>query len=117
LVPNAESLEERWLGKIDKNPVDIPRHLYHFSPTTLSRLLATEGFEPILVKHHTLNAADRFTVIMTDYLDERFRTNNLRARVLRVAMRKFATSFGDGMSLALATIGRSHSFIVVACRR
>lgn len=117
LVPNADSLEEKWLRKIDKNPIDIPRHLYHFSPTTLAGLLTTEAFEPILVKHHTLNAADRFTVVMTDFLDERFKTNSLPAKVLSIAMRMFVESLGDAMSLALATIGRSHSFIVVARRR
>jgi len=44
-IPNIASVESRvfrglWFG------LDIPRHLYHFDPSTLRRLLVTAGFEP-----------------------------------------------------------------------
>lgn len=43
-VPNASSLENRLCGR-KSFLYDIPRHLYHFSPDTLSRLLRRSGFE------------------------------------------------------------------------
>jgi SAM-dependent methyltransferase len=43
-VPNVESIESKIFGP-HWSGLDIPRHLYHFSPTTLSRLLDLTAFE------------------------------------------------------------------------
>ena len=43
-VPNYASWQARWAGK-DWFHLDLPRHLYHFSPSTLSVLLQRHGFE------------------------------------------------------------------------
>jgi SAM-dependent methyltransferase len=42
-VPNFGSIEAR-LGKAGWFHLDVPRHLSHFTPETLSRMLAAEGF-------------------------------------------------------------------------
>lgn len=45
-VPNAGSLEARLAGS-GWFHLDVPRHLVHFTPGTLGRLLAEAGFEPV----------------------------------------------------------------------
>ena len=42
-VPNAGSYQARWFGG-DWFALDVPRHRYHFTSTTLERLLAETGF-------------------------------------------------------------------------
>ena len=49
LVPNIEALEAHifrsyWYG------LELPRHLYHFCPSSLERLLASFGFDEILLR-------------------------------------------------------------------
>ena len=48
-VPNAASLE-RWLFGKHWYCWDVPRHLYHFTPKTLARLLTGTGFQPVKSK-------------------------------------------------------------------
>lgn len=48
-VPNAASLERRLFGA-QWFCWDLPRHLYHFTPETLARLLARTGFRPVKIK-------------------------------------------------------------------
>lgn len=43
-VPNVESAESRVFGKLWFG-LDVPRHLVHYSPTTVRRLLEGSGFE------------------------------------------------------------------------
>jgi SAM-dependent methyltransferase len=43
-VPNIEGLPFRWFGA-DWFGLDVPRHLTHFSPHTLARMLTAAGFE------------------------------------------------------------------------
>jgi SAM-dependent methyltransferase len=42
-VPNFDSLQARWF-KERWYHLDVPRHLYHFTPTTLGDLLREEGY-------------------------------------------------------------------------
>ncbi len=114
LVPNANSLEEKWLKKIDSNPIDIPRHLYHFSVDSMTSLLNAAGFKPKGVKHFTYNAADRFTVVMQDFISKKFAQNNALNKSIRFAGHNVAIVVGDLLSRVLALSGRSHSFIIVA---
>jgi SAM-dependent methyltransferase len=116
LVPNADSLEEKWLRDVDPNPVDIPRHLYHFSSTSLERMLKCAGFEPLFVSHYTRNAADRFAVVMTDFIETYFKSGSALGRMLRLVTKNFAMLTGDLISRLLALSGRSHSFIIAARR-
>lgn len=49
-VPNAASLERRLFGP-DWYALQLPRHLHHFSPETLARLLALTGWQVDRVLH------------------------------------------------------------------
>ena len=49
-VPNYASWQARWAGT-DWFHLDLPRHLYHFSPATLSVLLQRHGFEQQSCRH------------------------------------------------------------------
>jgi SAM-dependent methyltransferase len=48
-VPNVASIERRLFGR-HWFCWDLPRHLYHFTPETLERLLASTGFRPVKIK-------------------------------------------------------------------
>jgi SAM-dependent methyltransferase len=48
-VPNAASLERRLFGK-HWYCWDLPRHLYHFTPKSLARLVSSAGFRPVKIK-------------------------------------------------------------------
>lgn len=49
-VPNFGSLQSQRTGH-DWFHLDLPRHLYHFTPETLQRLLACNGFHSESVRH------------------------------------------------------------------
>ncbi|MEX1098486.1 MAG: class I SAM-dependent methyltransferase [Planctomycetales bacterium] len=49
-VPNIDSWTFRQFG-LDWHPLDLPRHLTHFTPPTLSRLLEAEGFRVLSIEH------------------------------------------------------------------
>ncbi|MCA1679980.1 MAG: class I SAM-dependent methyltransferase [Actinobacteria bacterium] len=45
-MPNVKSLESRLFGRLWFG-LDLPRHLYHFDPDTITELLGRSGFEAI----------------------------------------------------------------------
>ncbi|WP_162657644.1 class I SAM-dependent methyltransferase [Tuwongella immobilis] len=52
-TPNIESWPHRWFGT-NWFGLDLPRHLTHFTPTTLRRMIETAGFEcglPRMIRH------------------------------------------------------------------
>jgi hypothetical protein len=49
-VPNAESKERKMFGD-SWLALEIPRHLYHFTPTTLTSLLKRGGWEVRRILH------------------------------------------------------------------
>ncbi len=52
-VPNVESWQARWAGS-EWFHLDVPRHLYHYGPTTLTQMLAKHGFEVERTSHYNL---------------------------------------------------------------
>ena len=44
IVPNFAAVAFRWFG-VDWWPLDLPRHLLHFTPDTLGRLMTRNGLE------------------------------------------------------------------------
>jgi len=73
LVPNIESWEAKLLG--DKWPhLDIPRHLFHFSPRTLTGLLHKADLHVIKICHFTTLTANHLNLILYARLSKRMRS-------------------------------------------
>ena len=53
-VPNMDSLPYRWFGRAWQG-LDLPRHLTHFSPRTLHKMLQRAGFQvgPVRMVRHS----------------------------------------------------------------
>jgi SAM-dependent methyltransferase len=45
-VPNSDSWDAKW-GRGKWFHLDVPRHLYHFTPSTLTMILRRAGFQPV----------------------------------------------------------------------
>ena len=104
-VPNAASLERRlfhghWFQW------DLPRHLYHFTPATLVRLLRDTGFRPRTVKCDGRMAF--FAESLANVLTERFR--------LRRAVGKKIAALGKPLVYALGAANRGGILTVHAVR-
>lgn len=52
-VPNLQSWQAQWSGPAWFH-LDLPRHLYHFSPQTLQSLLSGSGFDGVKIRHFAL---------------------------------------------------------------
>lgn len=90
-IPNAASLERRlfgahWFGW------SLPRHLYHFTPGTLGRLLAQTGFRPIRLSFdgRALVFAESLGNVLRHWLGFRPR----RVKWIRAMMRPLTTLLG-----------------------
>jgi SAM-dependent methyltransferase len=113
LVPNAGSIEERLLRRVDPNPVDVPRHLYHFREETLRIMLTRKGFEVVSVRHFTLNAYDRLSVIASARA-MKISPRSVLGRTGRFLLDGVGLAVGDGAARILGAAGRAHSFVVIA---
>jgi 2-polyprenyl-3-methyl-5-hydroxy-6-metoxy-1,4-benzoquinol methylase len=114
LVPNAESLEDKWFRNVDRNPIDVPRHLYHFSPSTLERLFDAAGFKIVRIYHFTLNATDRLSIVLIDkYLSKLKMSISIKNILLSMAI-----SIGNLLARVLSLTGKSHTMIAICekCR-
>lgn len=112
LTSNADSIEEKWFAKVDRNPIDIPRHLYHFNITSIRKYFETVGFDVKMVKHFTLNAADRLASILCRLI-RRIPGKSLPARVIRYPLIRISRLIGCVFSAILSVLKRSHTIIVV----
>jgi SAM-dependent methyltransferase len=113
LVPNARSIEERLLKCVDPNPIDVPRHLYHFSEETLRLMLRRKGFAVTAVRHFTLNACGRVSVVANAgaaKIPMRSGFDTLGRFLIEAA----GLVTGDVLARVLSTAGRAHSFILIA---
>jgi 2-polyprenyl-3-methyl-5-hydroxy-6-metoxy-1,4-benzoquinol methylase len=106
-VPNVGSVEARLFGR-DWWGLDVPRHLWHFSRVTLTRLLAEEGF---IVEHWRPQWSPDVAVRSVErMLDRRFgwEIDSRASRVVRMGVTPIA---------ALANALGSSGAIEVLCRR
>ncbi len=107
-LPNAAALE-RTLFFRNSPCEDIPRHLFSYTPATLTRLLHRHGLTGIRFRHRTLCATSE----LQERIEARFlgrAPSNLR-RVLYAATILPLVGLLDG---AFAMRGRAHSFVVWA---
>jgi SAM-dependent methyltransferase len=97
-LPNFASLESRAFGRL-WHGLDVPRHLYHFSPGTLRRMLDAEGFEvERAVPQWQGNMLTGSITYALDALRGRRRTYR-ESRALHFALLPFASAllaFGEG---------------------
>ena len=112
-VPNADSLEERFFRMIDKNPVDVPRHLFHFNRSTMKKLFNAAGFKPIRTTDFTFIESSRFKVNMNRLISENFRSKANISRIFRFVLYNLSILIGDMLSLVLSIFKRSHSITMV----
>jgi len=113
LVPNAKSIEERLLRRVDPNPVDVPRHLYHFGEETLRLMLSRKGFEVVSIRHFTLNAYDRLSVIANAQA-RKISPGSVPGRMSRLLLNAVGFAAGDSVACILGAARRAHSFVVIA---
>jgi SAM-dependent methyltransferase len=113
---NADSLEWK-LMPWNKEPFDIPRHLYHFSPQTLSALAQKAGLEPIKVSHHTRTAYSMSHAFIRKLFDRvsRICPGELR-RVVEVAGIPVAEISEAIVSGCCALFCRGHTFVMVLAK-
>jgi len=104
-VPNAAGLERR-LFRRHWFQWDLPRHLYHFTPTTLVRLLRDTGFRPRTVKCD--GRMGFFAESLANVLAERFG--------LRRAAGKKIAALGKPLVYALGAVNRGGILTVHAVR-
>jgi predicted SAM-dependent methyltransferase len=104
-VPNAASLERRLFHRHWCH-WDLPRHLYHFTPTTLVRLLRDTGFRPRVVKCDARVAF--FAESLANVLAERFG--------LRRAAGKKIAALGRPLVYVLGAVNRGGILTVHAVR-
>jgi SAM-dependent methyltransferase len=104
-VPNAASLERRLFHRYWFQ-WDLPRHLYHFTSTTLVRLLRDAGFRPRTVKCD--GRVGFFAESLANVLAERF-------GIRRAAGKKFA-ALGRPLVYAMGAANRGGILTVHAVR-
>jgi SAM-dependent methyltransferase len=131
-VPNLDSLQARWFGPHWFH-LDIPRHLFHFTPGSLSALLARSGFHTERIGHFNLeqknpygmlqSALNRLTagVYEPNFLYEVFKGTRREVRRVDELLQRLA--FVLGMPIALcaavleAMLGRGGTIEIWATRR
>jgi len=112
LTSNADSLEEKWFAKVDRNPIDIPRHLYHFNTASIRKYFEAVGFDIKKVKHFTLNADDRLASVLCRLI-RRIPGKSLPVRIIRYPLIRISRLVGCVFSAILSVAKRSHTIIVV----
>ena len=100
-VPNAASLERRFFGR-HWFGWDVPRHLYHFTPETLTRLLIYTGFRPVRVQcdARTFFFAESVANALAHFLNARPR----RKKVISAVVRPLVYALGMTNRGALLTV-------------
>jgi SAM-dependent methyltransferase len=114
-VPNLESIQAGWAGSAWFH-LDLPRHLFHFTPSSLAALLARAGFGVQWIGHHAVEQ-NPFGILQSalnrwarpgappNVLYEELKGNQLSggARGARLA-RRTAYVLGMPVALVLATL-------------
>jgi 2-polyprenyl-3-methyl-5-hydroxy-6-metoxy-1,4-benzoquinol methylase len=126
-VPNIDS----WMFAIcrqDWFPLDIPRHLQHFTPKTLDRLLSKGGFtvvdrqnfhltDPALVALSALQRTGMLKHGRAGEMVEDFRSMSVERKTLLALMAPLALLISAGLSPLLVALSRNSETITVAAVR
>ncbi len=90
-VPNAASLERRLFGA-HWYCWDLPRHLYHFTPETLARLLSRTGFRAEKIKCDS--RVQFFVESLANVLAHRFGIRPRRTKLVSTIVRPLTYALG-----------------------
>jgi len=116
-VPNIESWGFRWFGKGWRG-LDLPRHVTHFSPQTLTGLLRRTGFEPVSVRRFTFRNSPALIAssITPSYLGRTkagFRSHPV-ASLLRIAVQLGLYLMSLPVAFLEALCGRGEVILIAA---
>lgn len=91
-IPNSKSLARAIFGS-NWYAWDLPRHFYHFSPKTITKLIEKAGFSNITVNH--LPKLNLFWSLTYCFKDSRFRSviQNLEKNFIFKYLTKLLASF------------------------
>ncbi|HUJ09745.1 MAG TPA: class I SAM-dependent methyltransferase [Verrucomicrobiae bacterium] len=112
LAPSAANAEFWLLGRLDHHPVDIPRHLYHFSPSTLTALLKQTGFQIERTKTFSWNVTPRLTSVLQEQCQRR-QSQALVGRAIRSVGMLSAWGIGMATAALLGLFAKGPGFIIV----
>jgi 2-polyprenyl-3-methyl-5-hydroxy-6-metoxy-1,4-benzoquinol methylase len=106
LIPNIKSIpskifKEKWM------PLDIPRHLYHFSPLTIKNALKISGFRNINIRHLPYRSGIPESIRYC--LEE-------RKRSIRFLDRRLAKKIGYLLSLFSAILHKGEVILISAAK-
>ena len=94
-VPNCDSYDAAYFGEYWA-AYDVPRHLYHFTPSTIHPLFKKHGFD--LVAQQPMNF-DAFYIAMLSTRYKTGRTNYLKSVQVGLASNRKAKQTGNSSSL------------------
>lgn len=134
-VPNLEGLEMKVFRRLQDSCWEVPRHLYHFTLKTLSRLLEETDFSILEINQKVMarsgslleGAVKKHLLSFLKVLGVRYRyadrssplsrkiSFNIYAALLGVVTR-FSYAVGSGLSLLFTYLGMGHT-ITVVCRK
>ncbi len=100
-LPNAASLERRLFGR-HWFGWDLPRHFYHFTPETLTRLLARTGFRPVRVQSDARTFF--FAESVANALAHLLKTRPRRKKLISAVVRPLVYALGMTNRGALLTV-------------
>ena len=111
-VPNARSWQARIFGPTWFH-LDVPRHLYHFSPASLSRALERVGLRPGSANFHSFEH-DPFGWIQSLLNRAGFRQNQLTSALIGARTAE-CSSFRLGLMAAMALAIAIPSLVLSIC--
>ena len=111
-VPNAGSLERRLFGQ-HWYALALPRHLHHFTPATIGRLLEETGWRPERVIHQ--RTAANLAASIGRVLEDRPRTAALGRRLVDLSSRTaWVAKATYPLAVVLAALGQTGRMTVWA---
>ena len=126
-VPDNGSLQAKLFGPRWLH-LDVPRHLYHFDPGSLHFSLENAGFRARRSRHHeieydligwsqsAMNYLNPTPNIFLDFLTGKGKDHSAGIRISNVVLGSILTLAFTAALPVEALIGRSGTFVTVACR-
>ena len=127
-VPDNGSLQAKLFGPRWLH-LDVPRHLYHFGPGSLHFSLENAGFRVRHSRHHeieydligwsqsALNCISSTPNVFLDFLTGKGKNHPTGTRISNIVLGSILTLASAAALPVEALIGRSGTFVTVACKK